>query len=156
MNAPQSSGPTTNNPVSIVLSPPVAGSITYTIGLNITNTTAGGTWVNRNITTVTQNVVVSAAGGTTTPSAQFSCTPQAGVRNSTRTCNNESAGALIPDTVDWYGSGTNPCIGTNTTSMNPNIFPMNFSWCGLCLIAKTNEYNTSCQQLYVSQPWAGY
>jgi hypothetical protein len=87
----------------------------------------------------------------TVPDATFNCLPIAGVRNSTRICTNSSQS----DTVDYYGAGTNKCIGTNTTSPNPNIFPKNFSWCSICMIAATDTKNTSCLSLYTAQPQVG-
>ena len=85
----------------------------------------------------------------------------AGVRNQSRTCTNVSSGALIPSKTDFYGWGTNPCIGTNTTTPNPVIFPKNASWCGLCLIALDGagaNANTSCksQATFITWPlWGG-
>ena len=97
----------------------------------------------------------AAAGGGTSYDATFYCTA-AGVRNQSRTCTNVSSGALIPSKTDFYGWGTNPCIGTNTTNPNPVIFPKNASWCGLCLIALDGagaNANTSCKSQATFTTW---
>ena len=92
-------------------------------------------------------------GNPTVADSTFACSPVAGVRSSSRACVNSSQS----DTIDYYGAGRNPCIGTNTTTPNPQIFPKNFSWCGICMIAAIpgSASNTSCTNLYVSQPWVG-
>jgi len=59
------------------------------------------------------------------PVAAFSCTPIAGVRNSTRTCTDASTNT--PTSWDWFGAPSNPCIGYNTSTQSPNIFPINYS-----------------------------
>ena len=90
------------------------------------------------------------------PVAAFSCTPIAGVRNSTRTCTDASTNT--PTSWDWFGAPSNPCIGYNTTIQSPNIFPLNYSWCSICLIATNAQgSDTECKTnyLYVSQPWVG-
>jgi hypothetical protein len=98
---------------------------------------------------------LATAGGGAAPVASFTATPEAGVRNSTRAIVDQSSNT--PTSIQLYGAGTNPCIGNNV-SFSPggvvNIFPLNFSWCGVCEIASNAQgSDTICTRLYVSQPW---
>ena len=103
-------------------------------------------------------IYYTTGGGGTTPSASFTCTA-AGVRNSSRTCTNSSA-SLIPDTTDWYGTLPNQCFSGNLTNVkNPTIYPLNFGWCSMCLIASNGGTltNTSCNSKasWTMPPWIG-
>jgi len=118
---------------------------TYSVGHAVSNWTTT-IWNN-------QTDYITVTGGGEAPIAAFSCTPIAGVRNSTRTCTDASTNT--PTSWDWFGAPSNPCIGYNTTIQSPNIFPLNYSWCSICLIATNAQgSDTECKTnyLYVSQP----
>jgi hypothetical protein len=116
-------------------------------------------WANSTPQQVINNATETFSGGGgpgpgVVPDATFDCLSpsrtHAGVRNATFSCTNSSQS----DTVDYYGAGTNPCISTNTTASNPAIFPLNWNWCSVCMIAKTDTANTSCLALFIMPPGA--
>jgi PKD repeat protein len=99
------------------------------------------------------NILAPGGGGPVAPVAAFSCTPIAGVRNATRTCTDTSTNT--PTGWDWYGFGPNPCFTGNVTNQNPLIFPKNFGYCSLGLIATNaggSDTESKGNYIYVSQP----
>ena len=135
---------------NITLTSATTGSMTgsYWVFERVNNTYGTNTTIKQNYI----NFIASQGGGA--PTAALSCTPTAGVRNSSRTCTDQSTGSAT--SVQLYGAGTNPCsannISFNVAGTVP-IFPLNYSYCGVCEIASNaNGASTACTRLYVSQP----
>lgn len=116
--------------------------------INLTATGTGGSNIS------IRNAWVNTSA--TAPVAGFSCTPLVIDRNQTVTCTDSSTDN--PTGWSWYGTTPLPCIGTNTTVQSPQIFPLNTSYCSLCLIASNNGgSDTECKKdyIYVRRPAGG-
>jgi len=96
-------------------------------------------------------------GGAIAPVAAFSCTPLITPRNGTVACTDASTNT--PTSWDWYSppaaTGLPICFSGNLSNQNPNIFPMQWGYCGLCEIATNSAgTDTECKPnyIYVRQP----
>jgi hypothetical protein len=146
------------NGARITLSPPAAGSITYTVALNSTrftncttttsscysdhSTTTWGTgvkfadWSNWNLSTTTWNVIVTAAGGTP-PVAAFDLASLGNLVSSGYNATHRNASITARDLSTntptswlWYPKGSRLPTWLNSSAQNPTFFPKGYSGSG--------------------------